>query len=243
MQNMRARSTGPQKLVVVIVGNDFDESLTRYKRRAGFHFFEELPDGEFDLVRIDYSPSLLRRIGRRSALVRYLRLNGSYPKKTSATAAEYYGNTRGRFDEERLRLSERATSLFLDQLPTRAGLTPVDIVLVVDGLRQAIYRPELLPAAEASFFGHMRAFLLEKARQRGFAVARPTGRLRQRPRAPRRGLRVPDRRALERPCTRAGGRSGPGDAAHGDRDRNPALKEPRTGCRSIKGNSRPVSSL
>ncbi len=165
-----ATEVAPDKLVVVVVGNDFDESLLRYRRRAGFHHFAETEDGGLDLVQLDYTPSTIRRLGRAFALVRYLRLNGTYPRPVAATAAEYWGNTRGDFDEERLRWSERATLFFLDALPVRSRLEPADIVLVVDGLRQAIYAPELLEAAQASYFGRMRRFLLAAAEQRGFRL-------------------------------------------------------------------------
>lgn len=43
----------PDGLTVVIIGNDFDESLRKYKSEPGLHYFAESPDGRLDLVRID----------------------------------------------------------------------------------------------------------------------------------------------------------------------------------------------
>lgn len=65
----------PDGLAVVVVGNDFDESLARYKTGPGFHHFIEHADGTLALTRIDYAPSAVGRLVRRSALARYLAFN------------------------------------------------------------------------------------------------------------------------------------------------------------------------
>src|SRR5437660_899289 len=63
----------PRAMVFVIVGNDFDESLLKYKDGPGYHYFEEEgPGHDLTLMRRDYHPSLGKRLLRRSALVRYL---------------------------------------------------------------------------------------------------------------------------------------------------------------------------
>ena len=54
--------------------------------------------------------------------------------------------------------------------PARSGLAPERIVLVVDGLRRAIYEPELAEAARASYFGGMRDYLMDRARANGYEV-------------------------------------------------------------------------
>ena len=41
----------PDGLVVTVVGNDFDESLLRYKRAPGFHYFSQDGNGELQLIR------------------------------------------------------------------------------------------------------------------------------------------------------------------------------------------------
>ena len=63
----------PNAFVFIIVGNDFDESLTKYKSAPGFHYFSDA-SGRLELVRKDYQPSLIKRLLRHSALVRYLAL-------------------------------------------------------------------------------------------------------------------------------------------------------------------------
>jgi hypothetical protein len=164
----------PQGLAVVVVGNDFDESLLRYKRRPGFHYFREEEGGELVLERVDYQPGRLRAWARRSALLRYLWLNAGIlqalraPAAGGSDAASHFGNTRAAYDPERLGASRAAVERFLADLPGCAGLAPERIVLLVDGQRQAIYDPGLAQAAEQSFFGVLRAYFLERARELGY---------------------------------------------------------------------------
>ena len=61
-----------QALVIVVVGNDFDESLAIYKRGPGFHHYVAGADGALQLQRFDYQPSRLRIAARKSAFARYL---------------------------------------------------------------------------------------------------------------------------------------------------------------------------
>lgn len=69
---------GPQAMVFVLVGTDFDESLQAYHPRRGYHYFDLDHPGA--LVRSDYSLSLVKRVARHSALCRYLFVNlGFYP--------------------------------------------------------------------------------------------------------------------------------------------------------------------
>ena len=55
-------------MVFVIVGNDFDESLSKYKTGPGFHHFTETSDGALSLELYDYSPTSLRKIGKRPGI-------------------------------------------------------------------------------------------------------------------------------------------------------------------------------
>ncbi len=44
----------PEGLVILVVGNDFDESLIKYKSSPGFHYFVESDQGELILKRVDF---------------------------------------------------------------------------------------------------------------------------------------------------------------------------------------------
>ena len=65
----------PDAIVIVVVGNDFDESLRKYKSAPGYHYFVKNGDRGMTLERVDYSPSLVTRILRHSALGRYVGIN------------------------------------------------------------------------------------------------------------------------------------------------------------------------
>ena len=61
----------PEYAIILVVANDFDESLLQYKAAPGMHYF----DASFNLVRIDYRPTVLKQILRTSAFARYLHLD------------------------------------------------------------------------------------------------------------------------------------------------------------------------
>jgi hypothetical protein len=171
-----ARSTfRPGAFAVIVVGNDFDESLLKYRSTPGFHYFAG--DGDPPVLqRVDYHPGLLRRLARRSAVARYVRQNLGGTEVLARLRAtlgghrRYVGNTEASFTAARLEDSRKAVDGFLTALPSRAGVPPADILLVVDGMRPALYNAADLHAAQGSFFHLMRRHLIDVAEGRGFAV-------------------------------------------------------------------------
>ena len=166
----------PERYLFVIVGNDFDESLLKYKSASGMHFFEKTDAGA-RLVRLDYTPGLLSTLAPHSRLLLYL-LNNL--KITQAAAmlklrfgsggqAPFAGNVARTVDQERMEDSLWALDAFLDQLPSATGVDPKRILLVVDGVRDALYSGDQSLITD-SFFGAMRRALLERARALGFQV-------------------------------------------------------------------------
>jgi hypothetical protein len=164
-----------QALVVVVVGNDFDESLAAYKVGPGFHHYIVRPPGWLELQRFDYQPGRLRSVVRHSALARYLVFNLhvlEYLREASsllrfpgaALANTYVGNTAAAMDPERLRQSEEAVRAFLRDLVAVAGWEPAQILFVVDGLRY----PQSDPAIASSYFVRMRGFFIDEARRAGY---------------------------------------------------------------------------
>lgn len=168
----------PQRGVVVVVGNDFDESLLDYKHAPGLHSFRRRPDGQVELARTDYAPGALRNALCHSRLALYLVNNlgiGSLPVRLRGLFAPkeaYVGQTSARLDEKRLNDSLFAIDSFLAMLPRAFGLPPEDILLVLDAPRPDLYDydPQAREAAQASYFGRMRTALKERARVAGVRV-------------------------------------------------------------------------
>ena len=159
----------PSALVVLVVGNDFDESLIWYSAVPGYHYFERAADGSLSLVRVDFAPDWSRAIVRHSALARYLILHLHALNAFAALkGGEYVGNTAAAASPERVADSKSAVDAFLRLLPQYAGMSPERILLVVDAPRPALYAPEDLARAQTSYFGQMRSYFLERARATGY---------------------------------------------------------------------------
>lgn len=162
-------------LAVVVVGNDFDESLAANKSAPGFHYYAAGPQGELELRRRDYHPRPLRRFLRHSALFRYLALNLHALERLpavlgrivpAARADTFIGNTAAEAGKQRLADSRRVVDAFLRDLVSLAGWQPEDVVLLVDGIRY----PSEDPAVAASYFVRMRDYLMQEAQARGFTA-------------------------------------------------------------------------
>jgi hypothetical protein len=162
-----------------VVGNDFDESLGQYGEKLGMHFYAKGAKRTLDLYRVDYHPSLFRRLVRHSALGRYLvfNLNAIETIKrliarldmTSPPFADspgYIGNTSATASEGRVRDSYEAIARFLDDLSSSTGLPPDRIAFLIEGAR---YQPDVA-ATEQSYFGLMRAHFKAEAARRGYEV-------------------------------------------------------------------------
>jgi hypothetical protein len=174
----------PDGLVVTVVGNDFDESLLRYKSVPGFHYFSPDENGALQLIRLDREIPPWRDFVAASALGMYLAANlevGGLVERSrqrlnalfspSSMPVDYAGNSPAAADPARIADSKRAVDAFLDQLPGAAGLSVSKILLVVDAVRPELYEPLRREAVKRSYFGIMRAYLMERAAERGFEVA------------------------------------------------------------------------
>jgi hypothetical protein len=167
----------PERLIVSIVYNDFDESL--YARRAydGFFHLRERADGHLDLALSPYvAPSLAQTIARRSALGVYLLRNAGLSRRVSglgmdrlqvrpATAPVDTGMSPARVRDGLL-----AIDWFVDALPEAACLPPGHILLVVDAARAPIYRGEPESASQNRYFARMRSALIPAAAAKGYGV-------------------------------------------------------------------------
>lgn len=174
-----ARAFRPQGLIVVIVGNDFDESLLQYRPARGYHYFVDDTTG-LRLMRLDFAPRVLGRIARHSALARYLLYNVGISAAISRVRAMlqpaqdrpmlYVGNTAAAVDSVRVRESRRAVDAFLAQLPGHAGVPPSRILLVLDGIRRELYDTAALARVRGTYYDVMRRYVLDVAPRAGYEV-------------------------------------------------------------------------
>lgn len=189
-----ARTYHPGGLVIPVIANDFDESLLDYKvgkggaLYGGFHYYRE-SHGRLELTLVPHGAMRWLSLLQSSAFARYLiynvkaqriefrqaiaRLFGLAPPVSDPDEARLRSIFEPAFFEaweDREPLSRRAVDAFLDDLPRRTGLAQDRIAFAIDGLRTGILVPRLMPSAERSFFGRMRAYFMAEARRRGFEV-------------------------------------------------------------------------
>lgn len=65
----------PNSIVFVIISNDFHESLLKYYTVRGNSYFIPDNNGQFLLKRLDFQPTMTKKIARKFALFRYIFLN------------------------------------------------------------------------------------------------------------------------------------------------------------------------
>lgn len=164
------------RLVILVIGNDFDESLLKYNDRPGGYYFADNQKGKLELQRVDYDISRWRKLVRRSKLGMYLATNLYLFQRLRSirhffrTDTAFVGNTPAVSGNARLADSKRAVDAFLLQLPERSQLPSEHILLAIDGIRPQLYQQDGLASVNDSYFAIMRRYFLEKARQAGFVV-------------------------------------------------------------------------
>jgi hypothetical protein len=166
-------------VAIVVVGNDFDESLWAYDKRPGLHVYVQGEDGRLQLRRTDYAPSPFRTLVRHSALGRYLVFHlhaldlardaaarWGFASPAHAEMPQYVGNTASAASPERVRDSYAAIAAFFDDLARMVPLRPDRVAFLVDGAR---YERDIA-IMERSYFGLMRARFMGEASRRGYEV-------------------------------------------------------------------------
>lgn len=162
-------------LIVNVVGNDFDESLLKYKNRPGASYYAPDANGDLRLTRVDYEFTRFRFVFK-SALARYLLLSlgaADFRQKLRAlwvAPSGYAGNTLAAVPAEVIEDSQRAIDAFFRDLPVYSGLPKERILLLVDAMRPAIYDPIALRDAETSYYAQMRKEFVRKGVSAGYSV-------------------------------------------------------------------------
>lgn len=167
----------PDAFVFLHISNDLDESLIHRGRSPGFHHFERLSDDRALVRRVDYEPTLIRRLARHSALAMYLITNVKIESVLKLNL-QYLGANERRwaanipyealgqeYDDYRW-----AVRSFLDALPEATGLPPERVVIAMDGVREAIYDASQKEQLAESVWGRMRLYMREQAQSRGFLL-------------------------------------------------------------------------
>lgn len=158
----------PKAFVIVVVGNDFDESLCSVRPQPGHHCYDRL-DGDLKLtLREFYQVSWIRRGAKNSALMRYLvfNLKVDWRKLVSranllgneVTDARYAGNTEFSktipIEQESLAMVDQ----FFKDLRVLIGSKPV--LFIVDADRESVYRGSSI---DNSFFSRMSHYFIARA--------------------------------------------------------------------------------
>lgn len=162
-------------LVILVVGNDFDESVRADHSMPGFHYFVKKDRGELALERMDYQVTFARNLLKKSSLGMYLITNlnlfavGQHLRQRGHDEG-FAGNTRAECDRQRLNDSQQVVDTFLTKLPDAVHLAAARIVIVLDGIRPQLYAAAELQAVQENYYAQMRQYLLQKALEQGFEV-------------------------------------------------------------------------
>jgi hypothetical protein len=172
----------PARMVVNVVGNDFDQSVFAHRLRNGYFHLYPRPDGGFDhrLTPLP-APGLVERILRRSTLALYLmrnvgisdliaRMGINMAQAEIQPARRHVCQTDADARSARVEEGYRVIDWFLGALPQAACLSASDIVIVVDAPRPEVYDAGARAGAQTSYCGRMRSRLIEQAKTRGFRV-------------------------------------------------------------------------
>lgn len=161
----------PEKIVFVIIDNDFDESFLLYRSRVSFWYF----NNEGILYLSPYNPNkhILRRLKnflrRTSVVARYLYFNAGLPEAIRKLKNLIKTKETPNKDNERINKGKQAIDLFFKYLPQHANIDPKNIIFVIDAPRYYIYKndPE---GAKSSYFGIMRDYFMSKAKEGGYTI-------------------------------------------------------------------------
>jgi len=171
------RKYRPSVFVFNVVGNDFDESYRGYKNQPGYWHYQGSPDQEFEYILTPNNASLFKRIGRHSALGRYLygnvkivdRLRVFFANFSKAgMQEEFVGNKETEFDDEKLIISQKVVDRFFEDIVSEIQLPARSIIFTVDGLRQTVYGEMPGNVSEQSYVGVLRRYFIQKAESLGF---------------------------------------------------------------------------
>ena len=167
----------PAGLAIVIIDNDYDQSLAKYGFQRGKHQFVERGGGRLALERNDLEFRPRYRLVRGSALARYVAINLGMARERiyrlftgEDPDARVPGADRATWVVD----SKRAVDAFLDMLPAASGLEPERIMFIVDGIRPRVYGSDLpewekgVYREDVGYVDAMRRYFIENVVRRGY---------------------------------------------------------------------------
>src|SRR5437764_8947358 len=171
---------GARAVVINVVGNDFDESLSAYRLGPGFWQYAPDASGVLRLTLNPHEAGALISLARHSALARYVIINLGIQNrlfgiralgelifgKPANAAPRYAGNTDASADKNRVQDSLAAIDAFFRDIPERVGLPPDRVLFTLDGFRYA----DAAQAGAGTYFDLMRRAFIEKAAALGYEV-------------------------------------------------------------------------
>jgi hypothetical protein len=172
------REYGARAVVINVVGNDFDESLSADRLGPGFWQYAPDAGGALRLRLNEHQAGWLISLARHSALARYVIINlgvqnhlfGIRPLgelifgKPANAAPRYAGNTDASVNEKRVRDSLAAIDAFFRDIPERVGLAPDRVLFTLDGFRYA----DAARDGAGTYFDLMRRAFMERAAALGY---------------------------------------------------------------------------
>ena len=155
--NFSYKQLGTEKLIFIIIENDFDESLLEYKAAPAYHYFDE--SNNMKLVLVSWQPSSIMRILQTSSLMQYLINNLQVTSLLNKPALPVSEN-QVQSDKAKIESSVKAVDLFLSSLMD-IGIAPKDVLFVVDGDRHSIYKGT--GRDTSTYRGHMMDYFIQAA--------------------------------------------------------------------------------
>lgn len=164
---------GAAALIINVVGNDFDESLAMYKTAPGFWYYVPDANQVLRLRLYEFHPSILHKLVRASALLRYLVINlkagdvwTNLKGLLIRSPTQFAGNTSSDTDSTRIKNSLAAIDAFFRDIADLVGLPPNRVLFTLDGMRY----PEAAERARDSYFEIMREAFKSKAEALDYEV-------------------------------------------------------------------------
>jgi len=125
----------PEVYIFLIIDNDFDESFESIKKAPGFHYF----DDETGLKLLNYQPSNIKLLARKSAFLRYLNLdlNVTAQLRRIFSPTSINREVNERYNTDFLYSGRKANKKFLQGIEELSSTAKV--IILIDGDRNAIY--------------------------------------------------------------------------------------------------------